>query len=248
MPSLYQKILSHCLLAMALLATAIIAPLAAAEASQVPQPFTATYEASYNGLNVTAVRSLTKLDNGEYKLSFDAKSFFATIEEFSQFRWQGHQMVPSRYEYHRTGLSKDRHAVLTFDWKNKVVTNDVQNKPWSMALPAATLDKLSYQLQLSADLLNGAKTLQYQIADGGNLKEYGFELQSSEQINTPIGKVEAIKIKRIRDSDSKRVTYLWVAPAWSYMLVRLRQQEGDGEYFEINLANAHINGQPLQGK
>lgn len=213
-----------------------------------PLPFEAVYQANYSGLKVTATRSLKILENGKQELRFSAKSWIAQIEEFSQFQWNDEgKLVPHVYEYHRTGLGKDRHAVLTFDWNQGQVTNNVQRKPWTMDLPEATLDKLSYQLQLRSDLLNQSPDLVYSVADGGRLKDYRFELQGEEVLDTPIGKVKAIKIKRLRKADKKRITYLWLAQDWNYMVVRLRQQEKDGKHYEINLARANLNGQPLQG-
>ncbi|BFM17212.1 hypothetical protein R50073_33950 [Maricurvus nonylphenolicus] len=229
-----------------LLATTLIAS-SHSLASQ-PLPFEAVYQANYSGLKVTAKRSLKKLPNGNHELRFSAKSWIASIEEFSQFQWNDSgQLVPQLYEYHRTGLGKDRHAVLTFDWQEGKVTNNVQQKPWSMDVPQATLDKLSYQLQLRNDLLNASPDLQYQVADGGRLKDYSFELMGEEVLQTPIGKVNTVKIKRIRAADKKRITYLWLAQDWNYLVVRLRQQEKDGKHYEINLARAELDGQSLQG-
>ena len=135
------------------------------------------------------------------------------------------------------------------DWQAGQVTNNVQDKPWNMALPANTLDKLSYQLQLRQDLSNqrDIQQQQYTIADGGRLKHYRFETQGEEILSTPVGKLNTIKVKRIREHDSKRITYLWLAKDWDHLIVRLRQKERDGKHYEINLARATLNGRPVQG-
>ncbi len=218
------------------------------QAAEKPQDFKATYATKLSGFSITAVRELRTLDNGQQQLSFRAKSWFASIEEFSQFGWNGDsRLVPSSYEYHRRGLGRDRHAILTFDWKNGRVTNNVQNKPWGMDIPPEALDKLSYQMQLRSDLINQVPVLSYAVADGGHLKTYTFELLGEEVLDTPVGQLNTIKIKRTRATKKKRETYLWLAKDWNYLLVRLRQKEKDGKHYEINLAQAEIDGEQVRG-
>ena len=170
-------------------------------AAQKPRDFKATYAAKLSGLSVTAVRELKTLANGQQELIFRANSWLASIKESSQFDWNDNlRLVPNRYEYKRKGLGKDRYALLTFDWDNLRVTNNVQNKPWKMAVPPEALDKLSYQLQLRSDLINQVPVLSYAVADGGRLKTYTFEVMGEEVLDTPIGQLNTIKIKRSRSS------------------------------------------------
>ena len=88
--------------------------------------------------------------------------------------------------------------------------------------------------------------MKYQVADGGRLKTYTFEVLGEETLDTPTGKLSTIKIKRLRNH-GKRVTYLWLAIDWNYMLVRLQQKESDGKQYEINLTAATLNGQSVVG-
>lgn len=211
------------------------------------QPFNATYEANFNGIAVTATRSLSTRPDGLNELRFSAKSWLATIEESSVFRWDTTRLQPQRYEYHRVGMGRDRHATVSFDWHKQEVTNDVAGKAWNMAVPTGALDKLSYQLQLQSDMLHQQPTPTYAVADGGKLKQYSFEVVKEEQLQTPVGLLNTIKIKRIRADREQRTTYLWLALDWDYLLVRLRQQETDGTHYEINLASADLNGQAVIG-
>lgn len=105
-------------------------------------------------------------------------------------------------------------------------------------------DKLSYQIQLQQDLLNGKKDFAYQIADGGRLKEYKFVTVGEELLDTPLGKVNTIKVKRSREND-ERVTYAWLAKDWNYLLVRLQQEE-KGEVYTIYIHKATLNGKAIE--
>ena len=235
---LAQSVVNLCLL---------LSALANAEVLQ-PQPFQANYKANFSGFSVSAQRSLTTLADGQQEFVFSANSMFANIDERSRFTWtQSGQLVPLQYRYRRSGLGRDRQAQLDFDWQTMTVLNNVQHKPWSMAVVDATLDKLSYQLQLRSDLLNdNGGTMEYQIADGGRLKTYAFATVADEQLATPLGPLNTVKIARIR-KDTKRVTHLWLAKDWDYLIVRIQQQEKGGQTYEIELASATLNGVTVTG-
>jgi hypothetical protein len=213
----------------------------------LPRPFEAVYVAKYSGMSVKATRTLLPLEDGTMELRFVAKSWLATIREVSQFNWSPTgQLIPQYYLYQRRGLGHDRTAELNFDWDTQRVKNDVQNRPWSMDLPEGTLDKLSYQLQLSADTLNQKNKVSYKVADGGRLKVYDFQVEGQEILDTPLGKIKTTRIKRIRD-DNERVTVLWLATDWNHLLVKIWQQEEDGQHYEINLASAKLDGETVTG-
>ena len=140
-----------------------------------PVLYRAVYKADYKGLPVSAkgIRELSRSDDGTYTLSSTATSFFTKIVEVSKFKLVDEQVVPVEYQYHRSGIGKKRDAILSFDWENSKVLNNVQSKPWEMSIPEGTLDKLLYQLKMREDLVAARKeglpwpTLDYQVADGG---------------------------------------------------------------------------------
>jgi len=215
--------------------------------AEVPQPFEATYKAKYRGISVTAVRTLKTLEDGSQYYSFVADSLIAKMTETSQFRWSSDNfIIPLRYTYERSVMGSKRKAELTFDWDKNQVVNDVQEKAWKMSIPPATLDKLSYQLQLRADLINGKPLSEYDVADGGKLKKYGFEIVGEETLKTRAGPFAVIKVRRIREQDEERQTVIWFAKNWDYLVVRLQQEEDDKSY-EIDLTSATLNGKPVKG-
>lgn len=212
-----------------------------------PKNFEAVYKAKYHGISVTATRRLQTLADGSQVFSFKADSWIADLEEASVFRWsENDRIVPIQYRYERTGLGRDREAVLNFDWATNTVVNNVERKPWKMAVPLLALDKLSYQLQIRADLINDRPLLEYKIADGGRIKEYSFEVMGGEEVRTDAGRFMAIKVKRVRE-DEDRQTIFWMAKEWDYLIVRLQQQEEDGSTYEIDLTRATLDGKPVKG-
>ena len=215
-------------------------------AADAPKTFDNEYKAKLYGFNITVTNRLTKTADNQYDLLFKADSMIGNITEHSKMQWHPAQqtITPLHYSYARRGLSKDRTAELTFDWKNKSVTNNVQKTSWQMDIAQRVQDKLSYQIQMQQDLLNGKKDFAYQIADGGRLKEYKFTAVGEEILDTPLGKVNTLKVKRSREND-ERVTYAWLAKEWNYLLVRLQQEE-KGETYTIYIHKATLDGKTIE--
>ncbi|MEX1032072.1 MAG: DUF3108 domain-containing protein [Cellvibrionaceae bacterium] len=233
------------------LAIALFALLACSFIAQatpvVPKDFKAVYKAKYRGISVTATRTLETLEDGSKLYTFFADSWLAELKETSRFRWsEDERIVPIQYSYARTGLGRNREAVLDFDWETGKVTNNVQRKPWQMDIPERVLDKLSYHLQIRTDLINEKPLLRYEIADGGRLKSYDFEILGEEEVNTDAGRFMAVKVRRVREEDEERQTIFWLAKDWDYLVVRL-QQEDDGSNYEIDLNEATVNGKEVKG-
>jgi len=212
------------------------------QAAQQLKPYRAVYASKWNlGISFSgdAIREL-KQAGDQWSLSVNASAMIASINESSQFAYQGDQIKPNRYEYHRKVLGKKRDAVLQFNWSKGSVLNDIAEKPWSMDIPPNALDKLSYQLQLRLDLIAGKTNFEYQIADGGRLKTYRFKKLDEEIIKTPQGEYKAVKIQRDRGEDSKRETYIWMAPELDYLIVKLHQIETDGKEYTLLLNKLDI--------
>lgn len=212
------------------------------------QDFEAVYKTRLRGFGVTVTRKLETLEDGSKQFTVEADSLLADVLETSQFHWNdASHIVPVKYTYLRDGLGRDRKAMLDFDWPSQTVINNVEGRPWTMDIPPLTLDKLSYQLQLRADWLNEKTLGEYNIADGGILKTYGFEILGEEDIKTPAGIFSVVKIKRLRENDQGRNTTFWLAREWNYLIVRLQQDE-DGTSYDISLDRAVIDGEKVNGR
>ena len=204
------------------------------------RPFEATYSSQWDvgiSLSGQAKRSLIANSDGSFVLTTKATAMVASLSESSLFNYHDGAITPLHYQYQRKILNKTRDAQVAFDWPNKQVTNTAQGKAWNMAIVPHTLDKQAVQLRLQLDLQAHPKELAYayDVADGGLLKKYRFINDGEDQIETPLGQYNAIRIKRDRGTDSDRQTWIWFAPALEYSIVRIVQQEADGKRYQLNL-------------
>lgn len=210
----------------------------AAEPAATLPTFSAEYTLKRNGVALgTATRSLRATKEGRF---IYASTTYATgmiawfvkdrIDEHSLFTLAGNHIRTNEYVYNRHGGTKRRQVKLVFDWEKGVVTNVIDGDPWQMQVPPDAYDKLGYQLAIMQDLRNGRTKLEYNIADGGKLKNYVFEMLGEESVETVFGKMKAVKIRR---QDDKRFTTIWCASALNYLPVRLEQQETDGSQLSM---------------
>lgn len=214
------------------------------------QPFSASYTADWKQLPMsgTASRSLEKTSNGAWKLSFKASMMIASLTEESTLTLDKDTLLPQSYHFKRGGLGKSKKADLDFDWNAKMVTGTDRGDAVKIPLNRGMVDKSTYQLALQHDVAAGKKTMSYQVVDDGEVDTYDFRVLGEEKVSTKAGLIDAIKVERVRDpTQSKRITVMWFAKNWDYLLVRLQQVENDGKEYNIMLLDGTVNGKAVKG-
>lgn len=214
------------------------------------QPFSASYTADWKQLPMsgTAERSLTKNANDTWTLSFKASMMIASLTEVSTLRVDKGTLLPQSYNFERGGLGKTKKVDMAFDWSSKVVSGTDRGDVINLPINPGVLDKSTYQLALQKDVAAGKKSMSYQVVDGDSVDTYDFRVLGSEKVDTKAGKIDAIKVERVRDpTQNKRITVMWFAKDWDYLLVRLQQVETDGKEYNIMLLNGTVNGNAVKG-
>ena len=220
------------------------------QANTTLSTFDNQYSSKMYGLTVDVTSRLTSLADNQYELYFNADSLLGSITETSLLEWNAQQqtVIPHQYFYKRRGIGKKRTEALRFDWATKTINNDQNNTSLAMSVNGESAEKLqdslSYQLQLRQDLMKGKKNFVYPISDGNKTKEYRFDIIAEETLNTPLGDVATVKVKRTFTSD-KRTTYAWFAKDFQYLLVRLQQEE-NGSAYTIYISKASLNGKAIE--
>lgn len=215
------------------------------------QPFSASYTADWKQLPFSgkAERSLKKHDDNNWKLDFSASMLVAGLNETSWLRLVNDDVQPQKYRYSRKGLGKSKKIKQDFDWQALRATGSDRDTPIKVTLIQGAQDKSSYQLALQRDVAEGKTSMSYQVLDGDELDTYDFRVLGEEAVETMVGTVDAIKVERVRDpTQSKRITILWFAKDWNYLLVRLQQVEKDGKEYQIILEDGTVNNKPVKGR
>ncbi|WP_189416229.1 DUF3108 domain-containing protein [Cellvibrio zantedeschiae] len=209
-------------------------------------PFENKYSAKLYGFTIDVTSKLNAQADGIFEFSFDANSTLGRVTETSQFKWNSAEdfATPLQYHYKRTGVGKNKEQILNFDWAKNEVINTKNDARMALDASKKIQDSLSYQLQLRQDLMAKKKNLSYLITNAKKNKEYKFEIVGDEVLDTPLGKVNTVKIKRVQTSD-ERETYAWFAKDFQYLLVRLQQEE-NGSAYTIYISKASLNGKAIE--
>lgn len=226
----------------------VLASGAAAEATATElSTFDNQYTAKMYGFGIIVTSSLRPKGDNRFEFYFGANAMIGDVTEISEFSWSAKDQLvtPQHYFYTRTGLGKNRREDLQFDWNNKQVTSAARKSSLPLDATQKIQDSLSYQVQLRQDLIAGKTNLSYSITNGRKIKQYRFEVVGEETLDTPLGKVATVKVRRKEDNNEEREIYAWFAKDFQYLLVRLQQEE-NGSAYTIYLSKASLNGKAIE--
>lgn len=238
------------LIALSLLASVLL--MATCQADEPPiSSYKAHFEAKVAGFKMGEIeRGLRKLDNGLYDqsslvYSTGLLSVFRPdrFEEHSYWRWVDNGPVPERYTYHFSGNKGEFYEELKFDWEKMQVQSLRDGKTTTLPLEKGMVDKLSYQIALVRDLRAGKKEFLYKVADRGDIRHIRYKVVGTDQIDTPWGKHQTVKVKR-QTLTNERVTTLWFAPDLDYMVIKLVQDD-NGTEMSASITDLRIEGMNL---
>ncbi len=223
-----------------LIAAILSLPLSSA-ADAITEGFSSSYTLAYNGFEVgVAERTLVPLGDGT--VVFKSKAYPTGLArmlvsdrviERSVIHTETGRLKPMEYSYVQTD-HKDRNADIYFSWpKGEVVIQPSQER---YPLHADTLDALSFQLALMRDLAAGKQQFRYYIVDRRKQREYNFKVQGHEQVRTPMGHFDAVKVVA-KSKGGGRSFEFWCAPKLGYLPVRIVSEEHDGDRTVMQLAS-----------
>ena len=216
--------------------------------------YVAQYEASANGLAATATRSLSRIDENSYHLSNSleasiAGQALANLEQASEFTIDGKRVVPLNYSYQLSGASRASHAIF-FNWDAEVALSTEGDESWQLQLNAGVMDQLSYQVAIRQALIDNneiGSTFSFGIVDGDAIEMQEYRLVGEEIISTPLGELNTLKLERVREASDERVTEIWLALEWDFLLTRIEQFNSSGLRISLELKSAVLDGTTVRG-
>ena len=216
--------------------------------------YVAEYEASANGLAASATRSLSKIDENSYRLSNSLKASIAgqtlaTLDQASEVTIQGSRILPLNYSYQLSGISRASHAIF-FNWDAEVALSTEDDESWQLPLKEGVMDQLSYQLAIRQALIDTTEdetTFSFEIVDGDAIEMQEYRLVGEEVISTPLGELSTLRLERVREASDERVTEIWLAQDWDFLLTRIEQLNNSGLRISLELKSAELGGNTVRG-
>jgi len=209
-----------------------------------PLSFETKYSASLYGYTLDITSNLKKLSNGNYQLYNHVDSYAGELVETSQLSWDETKKIatPLTYKKYCSALGKSSEEQVRFDWQKRTATSSVKNTSISVNGIGNIQDNLSYHLQMRQDFLAGKKSVNYTLTDGQKNSSIVFEIVKEEILDSALGKVKAVKVKRVNSGTKE--TYVWLAKDYQYLLVKFEQRK-DGFLYTFTINKATLNGKPI---
>ncbi len=217
--------------------------------SQLLKPFDITYiiKTSKLPFKVSAKSKLSYSDN-QWLVYFKASAMVMSYKEKSRFIYNAnHTVHPLEYERVKSVLGSKEKENVRYDWANKKASYTKNDKTQAIALSQGALDEMSYQTQLRLDLLKQKKSpLYYKIVGKHGLYNLKLRADGKEILKTSIGNLNTLRFKTVR-KNNKRETWIWLAPKWQYLPVKIKQRTGS-ENDEIEISGGTFNGKSITEK
>jgi hypothetical protein len=219
-----------------LLGITLLLPIVGFTANEIPRPFRATFKVERNIIPLGHLTlNFTLSSDGAYRYTAHARPGMLAdlfnrnevIEESSGSFIEG-RFIPEYYIYNDKEAPSESSQVR-FDWSKERVISTSQGISWSQSIPEATQDKLSQQLQVRVHLARGLKQIDYQVADGGKLKTYHFQVDGDETIASVYGNFHCLRVIRSKASTHSDYT-IWFAPELGYMPIKIERTQGGTLY------------------
>jgi len=207
--------------------------------AEVPKRVEIVYRVSVGSMGVGEGHDLLEHDGKTYHLMSESKTtgFAALLYRLTVSRRTSGQVTanglrPVDFSESRNGKLK---RSVHFDWdKGTALLADEQNQQ-TVPLPHNTWDQTSFAYNFAFAGLDKAP-LEVNLTDGRRIQTYQYTVVAKETLNTALGRLETIHVRKIQPPGDKRGFDAWVALAHHNLPVRIRVVEKDGTAFDSIVA------------
>jgi hypothetical protein len=209
----------------------LIAGSAAISQNNAPQPYVATYAATFRGIEGGNLRMELRRDepSGHYIFETRAKptvlaSLFVSSDAFERTTLEntaeGLRPIAWEADDGRSGVKKD--GKLQFNWQEHTVSGIYEGKPVSLPLPEGAGQLQTIQLAAMQKMQLGKEPGTLKMVNGDEIQEFSYARVGAETLDTKLGKLDTVIYESIRPG-SNRVSRIWHAPSLGYIPVKAEQ-------------------------
>jgi len=200
--------------AILLLAAAALTTALPAQGEMLPDSLSITYSMEYRGIPLGRLEKRLQRNGDIYTFESRAEPSGLgrlvtsdTVDESGEFEVRDNVVRPLRYSIAQSG-KKGYDRQVSFDWAAGKLVFENSDK-MELPLPAYTQDAGSIVFAL---MLRGAPTAEQavHVTDGKRIKQYMIRPDGREKLDTPIGRLETVRIVRERP-DRDQSTIIWLA-------------------------------------
>jgi hypothetical protein len=146
------------------------------------------------------------------------------------------KVLSQSFDFRRSDKKEDNFS-LRFNWEDGVVRSSAgEMRP----LETGMIDRLAMQIAIQNWVVSragkpGPEEFAVTKVEDERAKVYRFRIVAREQVQTPAGTFDTVRVERV--NDKKKTTVFWLAPARNYMAVRVQQTKDGDEQLKMVLKN-----------
>jgi hypothetical protein len=201
------------------------------DCSSIPAPYEANYSVTRNGdpdgsmhvlLERTPAGSFSYISDSYVKWGV----FTAHIVQRSDFGIKDGLLSPVRFESTQQVSIYKRRESVEFDWTAMKATGAKKRDDFELDIRPGLQDKLTVYLQLARLACRGESDMDMDVVSGPELKAWDYRLLAVEALDTVLGGLQALHVRR-GSSDDEKQTDLWLAAETGFMPVKMVYRDGD---------------------
>lgn len=216
----------------------------ALDCGAAPVPYSANYSVNREG-DPDGLMQVVLERNGEdhFRYRMDTRMkwgiFTAYIQQQSEFDWRDGVVLPGSFKLtHKVSLY-NRLDSIEFDWQSMRATGTRKGENFTVDLLPGMQDKLSVYLLLAGSLCRGQYSFDVAVVSGPVPKSYQYQFQAIEPLDTVLGPVQAIHVRRGVADDEKQ-TDIWHAEETHFLPVKMIYRD-DGIVTDMRLLDISFN-------
>jgi hypothetical protein len=206
-----------------------------AAAAKVPSRVEIRYQVLFGSLSIGEGYDVFEHDGSSYKLTSESKTagvaalvYGLNVTRVSTGVITSRGLRPDSYDEIRNGKTKRR---VRFDWRQKKAELFDGTNTQTVDLPDNTWDMASFGYSFAFFPPTSAQ-MELFLTDGRRVSPYKFTVLEKERIDTELGSMDTVHVKKVQRPDDPRAFDVWLAPDRHYAPVRIRFTEKDGTAFD----------------
>jgi hypothetical protein len=210
-----------------------------------PVAVNATYDVYRDGLPVAVVRESFEKTGDRYRIVSESKpagllAFLLNTRVIihSSGSVTGSGLRPEQFDYGRLD-DASKNVSAEFDWTTQQVVLSFDGRRETLPLATGIQDRLSAMYQFMFLPGEPSSELAFQMTNGRKIENYRYQFSGTEQIETPVGRLESVRLVKEREADDNGVE-VWLARDRGLFPVRLVIVEKDGTKFEQVITHLEI--------
>ncbi len=209
----------------------------AAGAATPPASVKADYAVYKDGLHIATVQEDYAHNGDQYRIVSDTNPagllamFIRTKVKVTSSGTVGTPgLQPEKLDYGRPD-DASKNVSAAFDWRTRELHLTFDGHNEKLPLAAGMQDRLSVMYQFMFLSPEQFKPLEFPMTNGKKIEHYRYELAGTEQIDTPLGKLQTLHLVKQREP-GENGTEVWLAADRHLFPVKLLILENDGSKFE----------------